>query len=241
MRAAAEAFLDAGGLTTYTGRMRLKHHPGAEVVLWGGPPPTRCLLLDGPHCLAYGCNLAEVMREARARRYRQLVFAGVDPAYLAEARAGGLKVFWHNPCDFFVRATPIPEETKAPAGFQLGPVLPGDAPEIDAHHPYRTPASLADIQEAIAQRPSAALRTEAGELVAWELIQVDGTIGYLHVREAYRRRGFAWLLGDVLARLQVQSGGIPCARVLKTNTASQSLVSRRMRKVAEVDWFALGL
>lgn len=241
MRVAAEAFLEAGGLATYAGRMRLRHHPGAQIVFRGGAPPTRCLLLDGPHCLAYGFPLEEVAREARALRYRQLVFAGVDPGYHAEALAAGMRVFWRNPCDFFVRATPIPDQIEPPEGFQLGPVLPGDAPEIDAYHPYRNPASLPEILEAIVQRPSVALRTASGELVAWELVQVDGTMGYLHVKEAYRRRGFAWLLGDTLARLQVASGALPCATVLRTNTASQRLVGRRMRKVATVDWFALGL
>ncbi len=239
MKAAAEAFLEAGGLATYAGRMRLKHHADSHVVLDDPHQPTKCLLFDGAYCMAYGFTLDEILVQARAFGHRHLVFAGVDAAYYATACARGMPVLWRNACDFFVRATPIPAHVELPVGFQLDRIRLEDATEIDAYHPYRNPASLREIQEAILQRNSVALRTEEGELVAWELIQVDGTMGYLHVKGAFRRRGFAWLLGDVLARLQVESGAIPCARVLQGNAASQRLVSRRMRRVSTVDWFAL--
>jgi len=79
-----------------------------------------------------------------------------------------------------------------PAGFALGALRAGDAGAVAGAWKYRTRDSEAMVAEAVAARPSAAVRAEAdGALCAWAVLRSDASWGLVGVAPALRRRGLA--------------------------------------------------
>jgi ribosomal protein S18 acetylase RimI-like enzyme len=71
---------------------------------------------------------------------------------------------------------------------------------------------------------------DAGKPVAWVLTHVESpavsVIGFIHVLEPYRRRGFALSLTSAIVKDILRRGKIPALHVQEENTASLDLVRR---------------
>jgi len=74
-----------------------------------------------------------------------------------------------------------------------------DADYIFNHSHYQEFTSLAYIRERIEADCSAGILIE-GELAAWGLTHDDGAVGFIHVRENFRKRGYARLVMQQLIR-----------------------------------------
>ena len=74
-----------------------------------------------------------------------------------------------------------------------------DADYIFSHSHYQQFTSKAYIRERIEADCSAGIILE-GKLAAWGLTHDDGALGFIHVREAFRKRGFARLIMQKLIR-----------------------------------------
>jgi len=77
--------------------------------------------------------------------------------------------------------------------FKIRELEAKDADFIFAHSHYQDFTSKAYIRERITAECSAGIIIK-GELAAWGLTHDDGALGFIHVREAFRKRGFARLV-----------------------------------------------
>ena len=77
--------------------------------------------------------------------------------------------------------------------FKVRDLEAKDADFIFAHSHYQDFTSKAYIRERIAADCSAGIIIN-GELAAWGLTHDDGALGFIHVREAFRKKGFARLI-----------------------------------------------
>jgi ribosomal protein S18 acetylase RimI-like enzyme len=89
--------------------------------------------------------------------------------------------------------------------FKIRELTAADADFIFVHSHYQQFTSRAYIKERIEADCSAGIFIE-GELAAWGLTHDDGALGFIHVREAFRKRGFARLLMQQLIRDKRKNG-----------------------------------
>ena len=87
----------------------------------------------------------------------------------------------------------IENERSIDSQFKIRQLKPEDADFIFAHSHYRDFTSKVYIRERIEADCSAGI-INAGELAAWGLTHDDGALGFIHVREDFRKRGFARLI-----------------------------------------------
>jgi len=87
----------------------------------------------------------------------------------------------------------IENERSIESEFKIRDLEAKDADFIFAHSHYQDFTSKAYIRERIAADCSAGIIIN-GELAAWGLTHDDGALGFIHVREAFRKRGFARLI-----------------------------------------------
>jgi len=83
--------------------------------------------------------------------------------------------------------------------FKIRDLETKDADFIFAHSHYQDFTSKAYIRERIAADCSAGIIIK-GELAAWGLTHDDGALGFIHVREAFRKKGFARLIMENLIK-----------------------------------------
>lgn len=93
----------------------------------------------------------------------------------------------------------IENERSIDSQFKIRQLKPEDADFIFAHSHYREFTSKAYIRERIEADCSAGI-INAGELAAWGLTHDDGALGFIHVREAFRKKGFGRLVMQQLIR-----------------------------------------
>ena len=132
------------------------------------------------------------------------------------------------------------------------PVLPGktgapvmrltedDAQFIYDNSLYKEFTSPEYIRERIRKGKSAGIHV-AGSLVAWVTTHDDGSIGIMHVLDAYRRKGYARVLTlDVINQVYAQ-GRIPYLHIEDSNTGAMSVVaSLGFERDRLVHWFEIG-
>lgn len=83
--------------------------------------------------------------------------------------------------------------------FKIRELKAEDADFIFAHSHYQEFTSKAYIRERIEADCSAGIIIN-GKPAAWGLTHDDGALGFIHVREAFRKRGFACLVIEKLVR-----------------------------------------
>lgn len=104
---------------------------------------------------------------------------------------------------------------------------------------YKEYISIDYIEERIRNGIGAGIRKD-GRLVAWALTHDDGAIGFLHVLEEYRRRGYAALILQVMAARLLAAGEMPFLHVEESNTASMDLaVKAGFRRDRRIHWIKL--
>jgi ribosomal protein S18 acetylase RimI-like enzyme len=76
-----------------------------------------------------------------------------------------------------------------------------------------------------------------GQLVGWEIVQSDGTLGFLRVLPPYRRRGLATLLHRRLSLSMSEQGLASICHISHDNPASLALAARLgMESLGRVSW-----
>ncbi len=132
-----------------------------------------------------------------------------------------------------------PEVHLPPAPPSVHALLPQDAATVSEYWPYADESSIEYIRERIARGITAGIRV-AGELAAWALTHTSGAMGFLHVLEDHRRRGYAEAITRRLVDEIRRRGGTPVAYVGVGNQPSLSLVEKLgMVRVEQVAWLAL--
>lgn len=176
-------------------------------------------------------GLAGSLTEADTR------FAAIEE-WMIPALRRGLDTVWTLPMVRFA----FPQDVALPpVERQPEPLTAADAAWMYENSDYREFISVEYTRDCIAGGPSVGIR-EDGVLIAWAMTQDDGAMGFLHVLESHRRKGYGRLLTIALAGEVRRRGRLPFAYVAEQNDNSISLLTglgfRRDRKV---QWFELRL
>ena len=114
-------------------------------------------------------------------------------------------------------------------GAILRQLRPSDAALVDSKWPHRSDTSIKMITRRIATQDPCCLGVEQpdGELCAFILRYEDGSLGMLHVDEAYRRSGYGSRLLMEATRLLEERGEPRVAYIVDGNGASQGLFAKQ--------------
>jgi len=120
------------------------------------------------------------------------------------------------------------------------PLTIRDTSYLYKHSDYRDFISPEYIHMRIERGPSAGI--EVGwDLAGWVMTHDDGAIGFLHVLEKYRRRGYAKQLMKHIIQQVRSRGKTPFVHIEEANTGSLSLaLNLGFRRDRLVHWFELG-
>jgi len=135
----------------------------------------------------------------------------------------------------------LPEQVTFPQMSQshITPLSVNDAQYLYEHSMYQGMTSPDYIRERIQHGLGAGIH-ESGKLVAWAMTHDDSAIGFLHVLEAYRRKGYGYELTVYLIHQLRQQGKIPFVHIEETNLKSIHLAMKLgFRKDRRVHWFEI--
>ena len=122
---------------------------------------------------------------------------------------------------------------------QIAPLSVNDARYMYEHSLYQGVTSPDYIRARIQQGLSAGIH-EDGQLVAWAMTHDDSAIGFLHVLEAYRKKGYAYQLTVYLIHQLRQQDKIPFVHIEETNLKSLNLaIKLGFQKDRRVHWFEI--
>jgi ribosomal protein S18 acetylase RimI-like enzyme len=140
---------------------------------------------------------------------------------------------WYNHCYLYILR---PGRLVIDRTHRVSRLRPADAPLIARAWPYgRSPDR---IVRRIRSGPGYCIRRK-GAPVAWGLTHDDGSMGFLHVVEKYRRQGMARTLTAVLAARLLRLGVQPFMYIVRDNTASLRLTaSMGFSRAGRFSWFA---
>lgn len=143
---------------------------------------------------------------------------------------------WSLPMVRFV----LPDAAVLPeAVAEVSVLTPDDAAHIYEHSNYREYISIEYAKDCIRGGPSVAMR-EQGLLAAWAMTQDDGAMGFLHVLDACRHKGYGRNLTIALAAQLRSQRRLPFAYIAGHNSAAISLVtSLGFVRDRNVQWFQL--
>ena len=110
-------------------------------------------------------------------------------------------------------------------GHSIAPLSISNAQYLHTHSDYQSVTSPAYIRGRIRQGPSAGISV-AGKLAAWVMTHDDGAIGFLHVLEAHRRKGYAYALTVYLCQELRAQGKMPYVHIEETNVNSMNLATK---------------
>ena len=79
---------------------------------------------------------------------------------------------------------------------------------------------------------------ENGRLVAWGMTQDDGGLGFLHVLDSYRRKGYGYSITISLIEAVRERGKIPFTYVEENNHQSKNLIKKlKFTFQKKIQWF----
>jgi len=114
-----------------------------------------------------------------------------------------------------------------------------DALYVYENSDYRDYFSVEYTEDRISRGPSAAIY-EKDQLVAWAMTQDDGGIGFLHVLEKHRNKGYGYQIALGLSGQLRSQGKQPFAYVKKDNTKSIKLMKKLgFIEQKQIHWFQI--
>lgn len=118
--------------------------------------------------------------------------------------------------------------------YKAEPLRPEDYHIVVENHQFG--ANLEHITACATQLPTSAIYV-GGELASWSLVHLDGTFGPIFTLEKFRNRHLARVVAVDLFEKALKIGLIPCACVIKGNTASEVMCrSVNLEYVRDVCW-----
>ena len=114
-----------------------------------------------------------------------------------------------------------------------------DALYIYENSDYQIYLSVEYVEDRISRGPSVAIY-EKDRLVAWALTQDDGAIGFLHVLESHRKKGYGHQIILGLSEQLKNQGKRPFAYIKKENSRSIKLFRKLgFIEQKQIHWFKL--
>lgn len=131
----------------------------------------------------------------------------------------------------------FPEALRA----QITSLSPDDAQYMYEQSMYKDVTSPDYIRERIRNGASAGIH-DSGKLVAWAMTHDDSAMGFLHVLDSHRRKGFAYDLTVYLIHELRKQGRIPFVQIEESNLKSINLAQKLgFQKDRRVHWFEIKL
>lgn len=146
------------------------------------------------------------------------------------------EIEWIFPTLRYDRETP--ENVPAP-DISLLPVDPEWIPELYAQSDYKDYTSEAYIRDRLLRDISVCIK-DNGKLAAWAFTHDDGSLGFLHVRLEYRRRGYGSQILRALIRMRAIEGKAIFCNIVPENGASIRMVEKLgFRQDRQISWLKL--
>lgn len=159
------------------------------------------------------------------------------PSWVVKYVIRNRELRWSNPC--YGYALTDPDKLRKFSVARVGALSPDDSRLVAKYWPYYGgKGDSMYVNWRIRTGPTCAIRRK-GELVAWGLTHDDGSMGFLHVLEQHRGKGYARTIGTALARKSIRHGIMPFVFIEAKNRASQRLTERLgFDKLGPYSWFS---
>jgi ribosomal protein S18 acetylase RimI-like enzyme len=148
-------------------------------------------------------------------------FAAVDD-WMVPILSKGKEVVWNLSMIQFI----LPEEVKMPkVDFETKRLSLKDVNRVYENSNYRDFISIEYVKDRILCGPSVAIH-EKNQLVAWAMTQDDGAMGFLHVLDNYRNRGYGYGVTVALIERLRKQGKRAFVYIEQDNQKAIRLVSK---------------
>ncbi len=128
-------------------------------------------------------------------------------------------------CMRFYLPDEVPLSMNILDGVQVRPLVLSDVPFMYDNYIYKQTASVSYFEGRIKAAASFGVEIDGG-LVGWVMTHDDGSLGMMHVLEAYRGRGIAELLTIQLCLSMRAKGVLPHLGIKVENVASAALARK---------------
>jgi hypothetical protein len=113
-----------------------------------------------------------------------------------------------------------------------------DTDIINDFYTYKSEDSRERLMREISSRTSSALYDQKGNILAWNLLHDDFSMGVMFVPPIYRGKGYAQIVACDLMKKVIVLGKTPYIQVVHNNKASLSLSQKLgFKKIFEAYWF----
>jgi 8-oxo-dGTP diphosphatase len=162
-------------------------------------------------------------------------FAAIEP-WMVPILRRDREIAWSLPMVRFA----LPDRAALPElDGETEALTPGDATVVYEHSDYAEFISLDYARSRILAGPALGVR-EDGVLAAWGMTQDDGALGFLHVIDAHRKKGYGRRITIALAAELRRRHRPPFAYISAANHGAISLVTGLgFERGATVEWFRL--
>jgi len=121
--------------------------------------------------------------------------------------------------------------------FDIVPIAASDVDYIAANQPYLEEYGGKSYLEHRVNCGLTACVRHKGKLIAWEILQDDGSMGFLRVADDFRRQGIGTAVQAYLAEMVLKNGMNPLCHVGLVNKSSANLMEKlNMTVVDHVSW-----
>ena len=161
---------------------------------------------------------------------------GAIEEWMLPVLTDGKEIEWELPTIQFY----LPENTDiVKPEIETTTLSPHDSETIFEYSEYKDFINIEYIQSRIQNDVSAGIY-ENGKLVAWGLIQDDGALGFLHVLDDHRRKGYGYQVTLALIEKVRNNGKLPFACIVQDNIKSINLVKKLgFKEDKKKHWFGL--
>ena len=160
---------------------------------------------------------------------------GVDP-FVTRVFKSRHNLKWETNCDLYVwNGKPLRHRPQ----YAVYPMEADYAQQVSDGTHYH--ATLAEIKDCIARRPSAAIYVD-DKPVCWCLVHLEKSLGMLYTEPEHRNKGYALEVMTNLCNKIIAQGDIPYAYIVQDNVASANLAAKyNLVKVKQADYFEVKL
>ena len=122
-------------------------------------------------------------------------------------------------------------------GFETRSLSTNDVKHVYENSSYGDVISIGYVRDRVLCGPSVAIQ-EGNQLVAWAMTQDDGAIGFLHVMDKYRKKGYGRGVTTALIKELRQQGKTPYVYIENDNQQALRLVSKLgFERDKNIHWF----
>jgi ribosomal protein S18 acetylase RimI-like enzyme len=163
-------------------------------------------------------------------------FAAVEE-WMVPILSRGKEMVWNLSMMQFI----LPDDVIVPEpDVEIRPLSVEDAVYVYENSEYKAFISPEYVKNRILGGENVAIQ-EDGQLVAWAMTQDDGAMGFLHVLEGYRKKGYGYNVTLALIRELRRQNKRPFAYIEEENRPAIKLISKLgFEKDKKVYWFQIG-